>query len=160
VIDDIRPLRTISVETLAQPIHLFEIPDAVEYMVKQTGASRFPGNGEFRGENRPYGAMITFSLIDGDLPHPNEEIERERKAAERAAGGAEEESREERPVAQAQRRGRPGGPGGRRDGGPQVQVVVRDASGDSIAGFQRPVELGVNRINWNLRRDGFERSLG
>jgi hypothetical protein len=161
VIDDIRPLRTISAETLAQPIHLFEIPDAVQHMVKQTGASRFPGDGEFRGENRPYGAMITFSLNGGDLPHPNEEIERERKAAKRAAGGAEEESAPERPAAQAQRRGRPGGPsgrfGGRRAGGPQVKVVVRDAGGDSIAGFERPVKLGVNRITWNLRRDGFER---
>jgi hypothetical protein len=166
VIDDIRPLRSISAETMAQPIHLFEIPDAIQYRVKQTGASRFPGNGEFRGVNRDYGAMITFSLAGADLPHPNDEIERERKAAKRAAGGGEEEgAAEQPPAARAQRRGRPGGrggwPGGRggwsSDGGPQVSVVVRDASGDSIAGFQRSVKLGVNRIAWNLRRDGFER---
>jgi hypothetical protein len=34
---------------------------------------------------------------------------------------------------------------------------VRDASGDSIAGFEQSVKLGVNRTAWNLRRDGFER---
>ena len=154
VIDDIRPLRTFSAETLAQPIHLFEIPNAIQSMVQQTGASRFPGNGEFRGTNRDYGAMITFSLAGTDLPHPNDEIERERKAAKRAAGGAEEEGGEEPPAARARR---PGRPGARPDRGPQVKVVVRDSNGDSIAGFQRPVKLGVNRIAWNLRRDAFER---
>ncbi len=151
VLDDIRPLRSVSTEILAQPIHLFDIPDAVQYTVKQTGASRFPGNGEFRGENRDYGALITFSLNDEDLPHPNEDIERERKAAKREATGGEEESAGE------QEAGAGPGRGGRPDRGPQVKVVVTDAGGDSIAGFERPVELGVNRIAWNLRRDGFER---
>ncbi|NNG16884.1 MAG: hypothetical protein HKM89_10420, partial [Gemmatimonadales bacterium] len=159
VIDDIRPLRSMTPETLAKPIHLFAIPDAIQYRVKQTGASRFPGNGEYRGENRDYGAMITFSLRDDELPHPNDDLERQRKAAKRAAAGVEEEEEsgaEEEGGAAAQRAGPPGGRG-RPDRGPQAKVVVRDANGDSIAGFERSVKLGVNRIAWNLRRDGFER---
>ena len=83
-------------------------------MVKQTGASRFPGHGEFRGENRPYGALITFSLnIDG-LPHPNEEIERERRAAERQA--------------QAEEEGEEGPP----DRGEQVTIEISDSEGEVI----------------------------
>ncbi len=132
VLDDIRPLRSISAEVLAQPLHLFAPPDAQQYWVKQTGASRFPGNGEFRGENRPYGALITYSLNVEDLPHPNDEIERERAAARRQAGAA----REAREAAGAEDRpARAGGP-------------------------ERPARLGVNRTAWNLRRDPFERPSG
>jgi photosystem II stability/assembly factor-like uncharacterized protein len=139
IIDDIRPLRTVSAATLAEPVHLFEIPDAQQYMVKQTGASRFPGDGEFRGENRPYGALITFSLnIDG-LPHPNEEIDRERRAAERGAEAEEGEAR------------------GRPDRGEQVTIEISDGDGEVIRSFERPATLGVNRVVWSLERDGFKR---
>ncbi|MGH7419909.1 MAG: WD40/YVTN/BNR-like repeat-containing protein, partial [Candidatus Rokuibacteriota bacterium] len=55
VLDDISPLRTLTAATLAEPIHLFPVLAAQQYRVKQTGASRFPGEGEYRGENRPYG---------------------------------------------------------------------------------------------------------
>jgi len=145
VIDDISPLRSLTPEIMRQPLHLFAMADAVQYRVKQTGASRFPGNGEFRGENRDYGAMITFSISGDDLPHPNDEIERQRKAAKRAAGGEEEEDTEEE---------RPAGP---RVSGPQIEVEVKNADGEVINEFERPVEQGVNRITWNLSREAFER---
>src|SRR6185436_9458605 len=57
VLDDIRPLRELSEEVQKQPIHLFPIPDAQQYRVAQGAGERFPGNGEFRGESRPYGAL-------------------------------------------------------------------------------------------------------
>ncbi|UCF20963.1 MAG: hypothetical protein JSU87_06090, partial [Gemmatimonadota bacterium] len=95
VLDDIRPLRSLTTGTLAEPIHLFAVPDAQQYRVKQTGASRFPGNGEFRGENRPYGALMTISLNVEGLPHPDEEVERQREDAERQTVAAEEEEPEE-----------------------------------------------------------------
>ncbi len=155
VLDDISPLRSLTPEIMAQPLHLFAMSDAVQYRVKQTGASRFPGNGEFRGENRDYGAMITFVMSGDDLPHPNEDIERQRKAAKRAAGGEEEESAEEE-AAMAGRRGG-GGPGGSREEGPQITVEVKNAVGEVINEFERPVKQGLNRITWNLSRDGFER---
>lgn len=83
ILDDIRPLRTVTAEILAKPLHLFDIPPAQQYVVKQTGGSRFPGAGEFRGENRPYGAMITWSMSGEGLPHPDDKIERERKEQKR-----------------------------------------------------------------------------
>ena len=158
VLDDIRPLRSISAETLAEPIHLFEIPDAIQYRTGQAGVSRFPGSGEFRGENRPYGALITFSLSGDDLPHPNDEIERQRKErkrqAERESGEEEAEQREEAAGEETPGRGMRGRGG---DRGPQVKVEISDADGEVINSFERPVKLGVNRISWNLRREGFER---
>jgi ribonuclease HI len=131
--------------TLAEPIHLFEVPTAQQYMVKQTGASRFPGQGEFRGENRDYGALLTYSLNFDDLPLPNEEKERERKEKERqaqrekqrAAGeSVEEEKKDEKK--------------------PQVDIEISDSSGQVIRKFKGPAVRGVNRAAWNLRRDDFK----
>ncbi len=158
ILDDIRPLRSLSAEVMAQPLHLFDIPDAQQYRVKQTGASRFPGHGEFRGENRSYGALLTFALNVEGLPHPDEEKERIRKEAERAAERKEAgkkttaESKEEEKGAGEGRRGRRG-----RARGPQVEIEVRDASGEVIRTFKAPAAQGVNRAAWNLRRDGFKR---
>jgi hypothetical protein len=135
-------------------LHLFPIPDAIQHRVKQTGASRFPGDGEFRGENRSYGAMITFSANQPDLPHPDEDAERARKEEERA------EKREGSAEA-AGRAGQTGsGPGrgpGSGEKGPQVEVTILDATGEIVRTFERPVKLGVNRITWNLRGDPFKR---
>ncbi len=71
VLDDIRPLRQLTPEVVASPLYLFAIGDVQQYRVKQTGGSRFPGDGEFRGENRPYGALVTFWLGDESLPMPD-----------------------------------------------------------------------------------------
>ncbi|UCC49711.1 MAG: hypothetical protein JSV41_06015, partial [Gemmatimonadota bacterium] len=151
ILDDIRPLRSLTVETLSEPIHLFDIPDAQQYMVKQTGASRFPGHAEFRGANRPYGALITYSLNVEGLPHPDEEIERQRKAAQREAGVPEEEAAGE--TAAAEREGPP-------DRGPQVTIQITDTEGEVIRSFKGPAKLGVNRVAWDLRRDSFKRPRG
>ena len=65
VLDDIRPFRELAAAT-SKTLHLFPPPDAELYRVQQTGASRFPGATEFRGENRPYGGMLTF-WVDGEV---------------------------------------------------------------------------------------------
>ncbi|MDZ7292912.1 MAG: hypothetical protein ONB44_22390 [candidate division KSB1 bacterium] len=149
VLDDIRPLRTVSPATMAEPIHLFDIPDAQQYMVKQTGASRFPGHGEFRGENRPYGALITYSLNFEGLPHPKDEKERERKEKERQA--KLQTPAASRAVAQPSEEEKKD-----TEKGPQVEIKITDATGKVIRTFKGPAKLGVNRAVWNLRRDAFK----
>ncbi len=169
ILDDISALRGLTAEVLSRPLHLFPIPDAIQHRVKQTGASRFPGDGEFRGENRPYGAMITFSANQPDLPHPDEEEERARKEEERAEKRAGTEpagpSREaegseadpgDRPEMGVEGRGPGDGPGGR-EKGPQIKIEVLDDAGELIRTFERPVKLGVNRLTWDLLGDPFKR---
>ena len=145
VLDDIRPLRTLSAATLAEPIHLFEVAAAQQYRVKQTGASRFPGEAEFRGENRPYGALLTYSLNFPDLPHPKDEIERERKEKERQAKRQEAKAGEEKKESKPDE-----------EKGPQVEIRVTDADGKTLRTFKRKAVLGVNRTAWDLRRDAFK----
>ncbi len=135
ILDDIRPLRQLSEQILQEPLHLFEIPPAIRYREKQTGASRFPGHTEFRGKNRPYGALITFSLNSPELPYPDQQVERRRR----------------------EKFGTPADSAGKK---PQVTIEVYDRDGNRIRRFKKPATLGVNRVVWNLRWDAFRRPPG
>jgi photosystem II stability/assembly factor-like uncharacterized protein len=85
VLDDIRPLSGLRAPALSEPLHLFPIARAQQHWQK-SGAGGFAlGASEFHGENRPYGALITFSVSGPDLPLADEERERARKERERAA---------------------------------------------------------------------------
>ncbi len=126
ILDDIRPLRELSAKVLEKKIHLFPIPNAQQYQVAVTRGDRAAGHGNFQGENRPYGALVTFSVNFDDLPHPKNFKE-----------------------------ARPGQHGG--DGQPQVMVEITDPGGKIIRTFKERIHQGVNRIVWNLRRDGFKR---
>ncbi|HYH44390.1 MAG TPA: hypothetical protein VEG34_01800, partial [Thermoanaerobaculia bacterium] len=84
ILDDIRPLRAIDDKVMDAPLHLFETAPALQHANRQPGGGRFPGDVEFRGENRPYGAVLTYALDLPGLPHPIEEEERRRKEEERA----------------------------------------------------------------------------
>ena len=67
VLDDIRPLRTLAqkgVQLLEQPLALYPIPDTYLAAYNEASATRFAGDAIFSGENRPYGAMISFSIKD------------------------------------------------------------------------------------------------
>ncbi|UCG75285.1 MAG: hypothetical protein JSV95_11195 [Gemmatimonadota bacterium] len=135
VLDDISPLRGLTAERMDRPLLLFAIPDAIQHEVKQTGASRFPGDGEFRGRNRAYGAMISFAANQPDLPRPGEDDDAARSGGSRGWG-------EDR---------------GGADEGPQIKLEFVDSDGEVVRSLERPAKLGLNRIFWDLRRDPFKR---
>lgn len=63
VLDNIAPLRQVAREgtaLLERPLHLFDVPDAWLREYAQAPGTRFAAGAEFQGENRPYGAMISF----------------------------------------------------------------------------------------------------
>jgi len=146
VVDDISPLRSVTEEVLDAPIHLFEIADARQHWVRQTDAPRFAGHGEFRGTNRPYGALITFSLHDAGLPSAEalEELQdkerRDKAAAATNVAKTDDRAKDEKPDESAI---------------PKATIVVRDDDGDEIRTFEAAVHEGLNRAVWNLRRDPF-----
>ncbi|HKV11400.1 MAG TPA: hypothetical protein VJ725_24870, partial [Thermoanaerobaculia bacterium] len=173
VIDDIRPLRSLSDDTQKKPLHVYEIADAQQYRVAQTGGARFPGNGEYRGESRPYGALITYSLNAPGLPHPDQEKERERKEAERAKAARTPEAAAEAPkptpaeleAAQRTSEGKvapkppaEGEDEGRRGRKPEAEIQILDGSGKVIRTFKKPAVQGVNRAVWDLKTDAFKRA--
>jgi photosystem II stability/assembly factor-like uncharacterized protein len=167
VLDDIRPLRTVSKETLAEPLHFFEVPDAQAYTTLQKAGSRFLGDAEYHAENEPYGALLTYSLNLPGLPHPLEEKERTRKEAERTA--AQKLLVSEAGIPASMEADVPKGPekpadvkaadekkktDDKKD---EVDVEVADSTGKVIRKFKAPGKLGVNRASWDLHRDAFKR---
>ncbi|MDH3292085.1 MAG: hypothetical protein OEO20_13035 [Gemmatimonadota bacterium] len=62
VLDDVRPLRALASDPAiaGRSLHLFEIPPAIQYEVAQVGGIRFLADGKFEGENRPYGALLSY----------------------------------------------------------------------------------------------------
>ena len=85
VVDDIRPLSGLDAATFREPLHLFPIAAAQQHWLRFTVGAYGQGAGHFQGENRPYGALITFSVSGPDIPLPDPERERARKDRERAA---------------------------------------------------------------------------
>ncbi|MFL6199296.1 MAG: VPS10 domain-containing protein [Thermoanaerobaculia bacterium] len=180
VIDDIRPLRELSDQVAAKPLHLFAIGDAQQHL-SGPGAGGFAlGATEFRGQSRPYGALLNVWLSDKTLPHPKEEKERERKEKERA------EKREAEAREGAKPKGKQAVPGEERpaptkakveqqEKGPEqgeakkdeedkkekekpkeIEVLIADSQGKHVRKFTAPARQGLNRVVWNLRRDAFK----
>ncbi len=66
VLDDIRPLRELAKEPtiMDEPLHVFNAPDAYLASYKEAAGTRFQGDAIYDGENRPEGALLTFSIQD------------------------------------------------------------------------------------------------
>jgi photosystem II stability/assembly factor-like uncharacterized protein len=169
VIDDIRPLRAVSRDTMSKAVHMFEVADAQQYRRRQHRGPRFTADGEYRGANRAYGALLTYSLNVTGLAYPADEKERERKQKERetsakpriAETGIPEEAKDilKEPEAEKlkqQQTGEEKKPG-EEEKEPKVDFTVTDADGKVIRKFKGPARLGVNRASWDLTRDAFKR---
>ncbi len=151
VIDDIRPLRGLDASILSSPLHLFPVGDAQQYVVGQTGAERFPGATEFRGPNRPYGALLDVVVNAEQLPFADEARERARKEAERAAKAAETKEKKSPDEAVEEDAGEPSAPAAPTE----IEVEILDAEGTTIRRFERKAFRGLNRLVWDLRADDF-----
>lgn len=76
VLDNIQPLRELTDQgskLLNNKLKLFSIPDAYQYEIKQAPGMRFAASAEFKGENLPDGAMLTF-YINPDSTKENDKV--------------------------------------------------------------------------------------
>ena len=135
ILDDYSALRGLEEDDFDDRLAILAATPGQQYVARQTPSTRFTGSGEFRARNEPYGAMVTFVASGQDLPHPDQERERERLARQRAAGES----------------------GADGDAGPElvkVEMTVRDASGTVVRRQKFGVHQGVNRIVWGMEHDG------
>jgi hypothetical protein len=90
--------------------------------------------------------LITYSLNGDDLTHPSEATATPQQGGFFFGGGGFGGA--------AQRAG------AQRQRGPRVDIEITDSDGDVIRTFRGTTNLGVNRVTWNLRHDGFRRPGG
>jgi hypothetical protein len=138
VLDDYSALRGLDESLFKQRLNVLSTTPGQQYDANQTPSTRFTGSGEFRAENEPYGVMITFMASGDDLPHPDQDAERERSIGQREKSSpAEDEDADD----------------GKSDA-PRVEMTIRNAAGELIRTRKLRVHQGVNRIVWGMEGDG------
>jgi len=149
VLDDYSALRGLKESHFEQRLKILSATPGQQYDPGQTPSTRFTGSGEFRAENEPYGVMLTFMASGDDLPHPDQDIERERSIIKRAQAtgtGNEDQNDEEAKEDDRDSNGK--------DKPAKVELTVRDANGELIRKQKFLVHQGINRITWGLEHDG------
>ncbi|WP_424964296.1 WD40/YVTN/BNR-like repeat-containing protein [Ekhidna sp.] len=92
VMDDIRPLRELAKSgksTLDKTLNVYNPPVAYVASNQQPKGSRFGGDALYNGENRPYGAMLTYSINRPE--EKKEEADDDKKDKKRKKKGEPEE---------------------------------------------------------------------
>lgn len=133
VLDDIRPLRALAGRAAGEPLTLFEVAPAQQYQPQPNILDTINSQSEFQGENRPYGALVSFYLEAEHLPHPDPEVDRLRPAAPPVDG------EEPKPT--------------------KAALEVRDGAGALVRRFEVEVRQGLNRAVWDLHRDAYRSPL-
>ncbi len=164
IMDDIRPFRELAREgqdVLQDSFHVFQAPDAYDWNSRSYQGTRFYAQGQFQGQDRPGGAMLTYWVRPGgpsEMTNPdsvdvsqltrfsviNPELKedipmRETGSAERAFANPDDEVN---PI-----------------DAPKEKVkfqVIDVQTGDTIRTYTEKPRWGFNRTSWNLRRDGVE----
>jgi photosystem II stability/assembly factor-like uncharacterized protein len=135
VLDDIRALRAIARSGVPSVLAAWGGQGFVRYTAQGADA-RFPGNGDFAGENRPPGAPLTFWVAADDVPHPDPERESARRLAAKPDPAA-----------------------AKKPGDDRLRIVIRDGAGTVVRTQDIDPKQGLNRWWWDLRRNAVRSPL-
>ncbi|WP_462249479.1 WD40/YVTN/BNR-like repeat-containing protein [Ekhidna sp.] len=140
VMDDIRPLREIASEgssTLDKVLNVYAPPVAYVAQNQQPKGTRFGGDALYNGENRPYGAMLTYSI---NRPEKKKEKMDEKKKGKKKKKGDEEmmDEKEEEKVS-------------------YDSLFIEVFKGDEVIRTLKskaPKENGIHRTFWYMNEKG------
>ncbi len=123
VLDDLRPLRELAqkgTNILNQEIYAFETREAYLAQIQNPSGARFAANADYQGENRPFGAVITYAVKEGkkDKDKKKQDSDATDKTKETNLG--------------------------------KVQIQILNSAGDTVRTFAHTPETGINRVGWNL----------
>jgi hypothetical protein len=135
ILDDIHPLREITPSVKAKKLHLFKVTDTYQFRTSFFGLGYLtPGNMEFQGQNRPYGALITYSIGKPPAEVPDKAPAKKDSTEEQDQKESKEDS----------------------DDKEQIAIAILDNQGKVIRTIKGPLKPGMNRVNWDLRREPFK----
>ncbi len=142
VLDDIKPLRDLAKAggvALTSPVKLFTPPDAFLASSQQPSGPRFDADAIYNGQNRPFGARITYSI------NKPAEIKKEEKPAEKADPKAKKTDAPAADAKPAEAKGKPV----KYD---SVKLEVFNSKGVLINTLRQktPDDNGISRMNWGM----------
>ncbi|MGK0366363.1 MAG: hypothetical protein ACI85O_003436, partial [Saprospiraceae bacterium] len=143
ILDDTRPFQEIAKtggKILEQNFAAFPSPDAyLNYNLSVKG-SRFVADGTFVGDNRRNGAMLTVWV----KPEAEEketmpaETTKKKKKKKKERTETEEPEEEEKKAAKKSK----------------MKLAIINMEGDTVRMYKTKVDTGMQRVYWNLRKDG------
>jgi photosystem II stability/assembly factor-like uncharacterized protein len=142
VLDDVRPLRTMSPSVAAGEAAIFPARDAELYVERaQLGlpGKTFQGHSYFTAPNPPFGAVFTYFLKD--------ELKSRRKARQEAETKIDQTKGNEPPPYPTLDQLRAED----REIEPAVVMIVSDEEGNVIRRVSGPAKAGFHRVAWDLR---------
>jgi photosystem II stability/assembly factor-like uncharacterized protein len=135
VLDDIQPLREITAAVKAKKLHLFKVADAYQFRTSFFSLGYLtPGDMEFQGQNRPYGALITYSIGTSPAEVPDKAQPKGNNTDDVDQKGSKEDAEDKE----------------------QIEITILDNQGKVIRTIKGPRKPGMNRVNWDLHRDPFK----
>ena len=140
ILDDIRPLRSLTVASLEKPASLEPVKDALEYVERHPlgGPKKgYQGDAFFTAENPPYGAVFTAYLKEKLKTKKEKRQDAEKEAAKKNQTAPYPTNDELRAEA--------------REAKPELYFVVNDESGTAIRRVDGATDEGFQRVAWDLR---------
>lgn len=140
IVDDYTPLRTTTIQTLADVATLYPARNAVLFVPTQHYGGRgkaFQGEMLWGADNPPYGAVITYYLKDALRTLKQQRVEAER-AAERAGQPIKYPTPDELRAEAAEE-------------APAILLTIADSAGKPIRVITGPTGRGMQRVAWDLR---------
>lgn len=141
VLDDIAPLRALSLTQLQQPGTLFPVDKAALYQqgwpLGDRGAAA-QGDAFFTAPNRPLGAIFTYFLRDSLQSQREVWRKQEAEAEKKRSNYAFPTPQQLHEAAEEPK--------------PEVDLVVSDAAGHPLRILPGDVSAGMHRVVWDLRR--------
>lgn len=144
VIDDYSALRGLNDDSFNTDLELRAITDGQIYNSSRAPGTRFWGDGAFAGENEAFGAMFHIMASGDFLSHPDEDKEKQRLIAKRKADAAKDEDDDKDE----------GDDKDEKAPESKATFVVKDAKGDTVRTFRANLKQGLNKISWDMSRDG------
>lgn len=145
VMDDIRPLREIASRgtsaTLSSMLNVYDPPMAYVASYQQAKGTRFGGDALYNAENRPYGAMLTYSINKPEEKKEEKVEEPKGKKKKKKSSDEEEMKKDETKVA-------------------YDSIVVEILKGSEVIRTLKqkaPEDNGIHRTFWFMDEKGTDR---
>ncbi|MDX2304938.1 MAG: hypothetical protein NW226_19160 [Microscillaceae bacterium] len=147
VLDDIRPLRDLAQKgagLLDQPVKVYSTPDAVLANYQEAAGIRFSAQGIYEGQNRPFGAMISYSVKEVKMKSPpkTDSTTSQTSTPTRPRSGTmvyevKEDIKSETPKDTL-----------------KITIEILNEQSKVIRTIKATPQPGINRVQWDLNRKG------